>query len=113
MQKLLITLSLLALTVVASHVAPTAEAASPGVLLTASFAGCSGNEATYDLTATIANGGTFTWSWNVTPVSGPYADPNLATISFVTWQRQASVSVVNKMTSDSASISLSNPCISP
>ncbi len=89
------------------------EAASSGVVLSSSFVECSGNQAIYDLSATIANGGTFSWSSGVTPISGPHDDPNYASVSVITWSKQVTVSVVNKMVSSQDSVVLSNPCISP
>lgn len=105
-------LLLLAL-LVTSQLVDQADAAPSSVVLSASFAGCSGNQALYDLSASIANGGTYSWSWGVTPISGPNDNPNYASVAVITFSKQVTVNVVNKMVSSQDSVVLSNPCISP
>lgn len=116
LKRFLISSSLiLAAFVVTYFHAGESEAASWDVVLTYEFAGCSGNTATYNLTATTPGlvGGAFTWGSGITPISGRTADPNYATVSFFTWQKIARVDFVHPfgIWSDDMAF-LSNPCIS-
>jgi len=65
MKKFLIPAVLVLIVSTASQFVEIADAAPNEVVLSYSFVGCSGNEATYDLSATMVNGGTFTWGWGV------------------------------------------------
>ena len=85
--------------------------AGSGVTLSYAFLGCDGQVADFHLTASAPTGGTFTWSYGVTPLSAATANPNYASTSAVTWKKMVSVTLVNKMATFRDNAVLINPCI--
>ncbi len=92
---------------------PSSADAASGLQLSYSFVGCSGTQATYDLSASYPNGGTFTWSQGANPISSATDNPNYADTSFIKIGQLIWVQVVNKMASEQVSVNLPNPCIYP